>query len=26
LFAPDGKIAGWWANSKFSAKDKGGVY
>ena len=26
LFAPDGKIAGWWANSKFSAKNKGGVY
>ena len=24
--APDGKIGGWWANSKFSAKDKGGVY
>jgi branched-chain amino acid transport system permease protein len=26
LFAPDGKIGSWWANSKFSAKDKGGVY
>ena len=26
FFAPDGKIAGWWANSKFSAKNKGGVY
>jgi len=26
LFAADGRIAGWWANSKFSAKDKGGVY
>lgn len=25
LFAPDGKIAGWWA-TKYSAKDKGGVY
>ncbi len=25
LFAPDGKIAGWWA-TKFSAKNKGGVY
>ena len=26
LFAPDGKIAGWWSNSKFSAKNKDGVY
>jgi branched-chain amino acid transport system permease protein len=26
LFARDGKLGGWWANSKFSAKDKDGVY
>jgi branched-chain amino acid transport system permease protein len=26
LFGSEGKIGGWWANSKFSAKDKGGVY
>jgi branched-chain amino acid transport system permease protein len=26
LFAPEGKVATWWASSRFSAKDKGGVY